>query len=750
MSLNNTYQIPKDGLAGLRQFWRADTFSAFLVFLISLPFCLSVGFASHLPIISGLITAIVGGLVITFISSSHLTIKTPSMGLIPVIILAVNTMGSGYLSTGYKFTLALIVGAGVIQMLIGMTRLGNWLNIIPEAVIYGILVMIGIKVFIHQLHFLIGVTPPDFNTWALLINFPFGLLRYNASILFISGLSLFILFSMTSFKSRFLPIIPSSLFVLFLGIVLAYYFDLKNSPEATIVISQNIEINKIFVFPDFSRFLTWQSLDFILAIVIFGSLETILNVKSIDAIDFFRRKTSINRELFAIGLGNVICGFIGGLPMVSSLEDSSVNINSRAKTRWASFFYGLYTLLFFGILIWMWPRVPLASMAAILVFQAYKLVSPKLFKDIWEIGKDQFLIFLISLFTSLFFGILAGILAGFLVTVINYLILGASLRNMFSVNLKIVNFGNNRNKVMVKNDALASNYQALKIQLDKLPIGTHIYLDFTKSKVIDYNFLELIYHHPYNYNTKEGSIEMQGLDDHLALSKHPLATRVMQKKSLNPEQVTLFNERQVEVLGVASINNAKLRTGLTYDGNKLQGFKFALGYEIKYRENKFTKNYKSRKFNHLTKIEFSDIYLSKGVRLREQSHLLSVILIANIKTYVPAFTLYKEGIFARFMHTLGYKDIDFAEYPEFSRHYFLRGVNEQEIRAFFTPELLTFLETHEEFNIESNDNKILIYKTMNLMDRIEIEDTMDFAENFIRIIYQEEIPSIKSGELVSN
>jgi MFS superfamily sulfate permease-like transporter len=746
MILNNTFKIPPDGFAGLRQYWRWDGFSALLVFVLSLPFCLSVAFASGFPIISGIITAVVGGLVITFVSNSHLSIKSPSLGLVPVVFFAVHNLGSGYLFTGYQYTLALIVLAGVLQMLWGLLRVGEWLSVISDAIVYGILATIGIIVFVHQLPFLVGIQPKTIDTLGILRDLPFQIWEIKPAVAFIGLLSLLILFTFSSIKSRFVPIFPTPMLVVLLGVILSFYFQLKNSPESPYLLDLPHTAREIITLPNFERVFTWQSAYYILVIAIFGSLETMLNTKSVDAIDFYRRKTKTNREIFAIGLGNVISGSLGGLPMVSSLDFSSANVNSRAKTRWANFFHGLYVLIFLLIAVNFIEHIPLAVLAAILIYHAYKLFTPDLYKDILYVGKDQFIVFVATVVVGLISGVLGGILAGFATNLLIYLWMGASWKSLFWSNVKVVNFGNNRNKITIKNEALATNYLDLNRQIAQLPKGGQIYLDFTKCKIIDYNFLELAYHHPYNYNTDEGSLELQGFEDHQTISKHPLASRILKKNAINPEKIALFNERQLEVLAVAAINNAKLRPSLTYDGNRLQGFKFALGYEIKYRENKFAKNFKSRKYNQLTKMEFSDIFLSKGIRLSEQSHHVSILHLHNISIYVPAFTLNREGFFAKILHTMGYKDIDFADYPEFSQHYFLRGFNEVEIRHFFSQELLEFLEVNRDFNLESSDNKIMIYRDMDLMNRIEIEDCIEFAENFLRIIYQEEIP-IETQEL---
>ena len=739
MELNNKFQMPKDGLPGLQKHWRSDLFASLFVFMLSLPYTLGLAFAAQFPISSGIITILIGAFIITFISGSHLTIKAPGISLIPILFFAVHTMGSGYLSTGYKFTFAIIIVAGFLQIIFGLTKLGRWLLIIPDSVMYGVLASVGLIVLIHQAHYLVGLVPEPKNTFILIYEFPLKVIQAQQQVAIIGISSLFLLIIFTSFRVRHAVFFPSPMVVMLLGIAIAYYLDIKSVVGEQFFIHLPENYPSPTVLPDFTKITTYESLEFIFVIAFIGSLDTLINVKSIDAVDFYRRKSKTNRELIALGIGNVICGVLGALPMISSMIFSSTNVNSGAKTRWSNLFLGLMFLVFILFASAWIELIPMASLSAILIITAYRLFSRKLVRDIYEVGIDQLCVFLVTLLTSLIFGLIIAVIIGLITSFIIYIILGAEPKSLFTTTVKVVNYSNQRSKIMVRSSALASNYLNLSKQIAKLPKGNQIYLDFAKSKVVDHSFLELVYHHPYNFNNEEGSIELQGLEDHFSVSKHPLATRrIKQKSHTKLEDLTLFNDRQLDVLAVASINNSKIRPNLTYDGNKLQGFNFALGYDIKYRENKFSINFDYPGFAKPAKMEFSDIFLSKGIRMSEQSHNLSVLLITQLPMYIPAFTLGRENLLSKMWQRVGYDDIDFEDYPVFSEHYLLKGVNESEIRRFFTNNLLEFLEENQDFNIESSDNNILIHKDMHLMSRIEIEDCIEFVENFLRIIYQKE------------
>ena len=739
MPLNNLFQIPKDGWAGLTENWRSDIGAALIVFMFSLPFCLSIAVAAQLPFVSGFITAIVGGLIISFLSGSCLTIKTPSLSLTPILIISIHTLGSGYLSTGYKYTFALIVVAGIIQAMLGLFRLGEWLNTIPETIVYGLLATLGFHIIIFQIHFLFGVQTSSHHLIGVLAELPSTILYESHWHLTVIGLSCLIgLFVLSSFKYRLASVLPTPLIIIFFGILLSYYLDIRHNEGRDYLINVPYNYKDFLLSPNFDKIHIWQSIELIFIIVLISSLESIVNIKAIDSLDFYRRRSNLNRELFAMGIGNAICGFLGGLPLISSFGHSSTNINSGAKTRWANFHNAILLLGFCLLAFSFIEQLPLATLAAINIYLAYSFISPKLFKDLKNIGNEQFAIFLITLISAALGGILIGFVVGYIAYILMFAWLNRSFKSLFKSTIKVVNYSDKRSKVMVRSIAVASNYINLKKQIEKIPPGGQIYLDFTKSKIVDYNFLELIYHHPYHFNNTEGSIELQGLEDHYALSKHPLSTRLILEKPVQNTHVSKeITERQLDILAVASVNNTKLRPNLTYDGNKLQGYNFTLGFDIKYRKNKFSKNYKSPGYKKSTKIEFSDTFLSRGLRMSEQSLHMSIVLIDNLQIYVPAFSLTKEGLLGKVKQSIGYEDINFGPYPEFSQYYYLKGIHESEIRTFFTGRLLVFLEQNRDFNIESHNNQLVIYKDMRQMTQAEISDCIYFAEGLLGSIYQE-------------
>jgi len=733
-----TLELPKDGLAGLRQNWRLDLFAGFLVFMLALPFCLSIAFASNFPIWAGIISAAVAGFVVTFLSGSPLSIKGPATGFVAILAFGVQTLGSGFAITGYQHTLVAIIMAGAIQIILGVLRIGNWRGMIPDALVFGVMGGVGLMIIIRQIHFLVGVTPESVDSLGLILEIPNTVEVFRSSLVnknaaFVGFVSLFFMFVFSSIKSP--KILPSAVVVLLFGVIMTFYFGFHKSANQLLVARSSYSLT-LFELPNFSKFYIWKSLEITFIILIISTLETVVNVKTIDAVDLYRRRSSSNREVIAVGVGNVISGFLGGLPMIATMDRSSKNVNNGAKTRWSNFFQSLFLVAFALITFPLFKFIPQPALAAIVIYAAYRLNSPKLIKDLKQVGNEQLIIYALSLLGTILLGVLWGVLVGVLTTLIVYQLLGATPSSLFRI--KVTTTQKKRKiRVHVENAALASNYPSLRKHLRDIPEGHYLIIDFSKAKVIDYGFMEDIYFFAYTYSIQNGKIELNGLEEHQAVSSHPLATRKLLKRKivdksriLNTIQQGTLDERQIDVQGVAAINNARFKPNITFDGVKLQGFHFALGYEIKYSENTFAK------FFGVTRIEFSDIFLSKGIRMSEQSHKMSVLIVYGVEAYVPDFTLGRESLLAKLIQSVGYSDIDFDDYPGFSEAYLLKGEKEAEIRKLFNDELITFLEINQGFNMESRNNNILIYKDKALMNRIEMEDAIEFTENFLSIIYK--------------
>jgi MFS superfamily sulfate permease-like transporter len=351
-----TAEIPKTGIAGLMENWRSDLLSGFLVFLIALPLCLGISMASGFPPSAGIITAIVGGLVVSRLSGSFVTINGPAAGLIVVVLDAVQSLGEGDAMAGYRYTLAAIVVASVLQILMGVFKAGRLSSFFPASVIHGMLAAIGIIIMTKQIHVVLGVTPEKGSLISTMAQVPHSLMNLNPEIAIIGFTGLAILIAWTRVKNTTLKMIPAPLIVVLVGIALAKYFDLDHEhmylflpnsdilahheatvgPKFLVAISENFMSS--FYFPDFSKLGTLEFWEAVITIGLVGSLESLLSAMAVEKLDPYKRQTNLDKDLTAVGVGNLLSGMIGGLPMIAEIVRSSANVNNGAKTRLGQFF----------------------------------------------------------------------------------------------------------------------------------------------------------------------------------------------------------------------------------------------------------------------------------------------------------------------------------------------------------------------------------------------------------------------------
>lgn len=516
--------IPKTGLAGLKENWRSDLLSGFLVFLIALPLCLGVSMASGFPPSAGIITAIIGGVLVSRISGSCLTINGPAAGLIVVVLAAVQALGEGDALAGYRYTLAAIVVASVLQVLMGIYKMGQLSSFFPTSVVHGMLAAIGIIIIATQTHVMLGVTPESGSLLSIIAQVPHSFLNMKPEIVLISFLGLLILTIWPLIGSR----IPAPVIVVLVGIVFAWHFDLQ---EPTISGSNYLvalpdNFLSSFYFPDFSKLFTVAFWEAVFAISLVGSLESLLVTTVVDKLDPYKRSSDLDRDLTAVGLGNMVAGLIGGLPMIAEIVRSSANINNGAKTAWANFFHGLILLLFVVLFAGFIQSIPLASLGALLVYTGYRLASPETFARVKDIGKEQLLLFVVTIIGVLATDLLIGVTLGIVAKLAINLARGVWPGNLFKIHFTIQQQDDDTLVIKLLGSALFSNVLPLKKALAKLEKGKRIIFDFSDGYLIDHTVMEFIHDYQQNYEAQGGYCQKVGKALE-TFSDHALAARLM-------------------------------------------------------------------------------------------------------------------------------------------------------------------------------------------------------------------------------
>jgi len=729
--------VPSDGLEGLKQSWKADSVSGFLIFLIAMPLCLAISKASGFPPIAGIYTAIIGGILVSLFMGARATIKGPAAGLIAIAVGAVEELGKGDNMKGYQLTLAVIVVAAGIQILFGVFKAGKLGDFFPASAVHGMLAAIGIIIISKQLPILLGAKPAGKEPLELLAEIPYMIANMNPEVAFIGFVSLLILFCLPLVKFKALKIIPPPMIVLLIAVPLAMYYDFAHEHDYTLAdISYHIIPGNLLVqlpssflggisFPDFSEVFSLTSIKYIAMFALVGSLESILSAKAIDILDPFKRKSDLNKDTLAVGIGNLVAGSIGGLPMISEIVRSSANINNGARTRWSNFFHGVFLLAFVALASDLIRMIPNSALAAMLIYTGYRLASPKEFKKTWHIGWDQLIIFVITITVTLATDLLVGIFAGVAAQFVLHFFSGARFQTLFKSNFEVNENGSGYH-VKIKDSAIFSNYLSFKKCLDQIKPGKNVTFDFTEALIVDHTLLEHLHHFEEDYHHEGGHVHMQGMGKHRANSDHPLATRKISPE--RPDRIEFrLDKRQMQLRDFAEQFDFTFYPMTVRAMAKYKDFPIDAGSKVMYEENILSK------YTDNGKIEISDIQVTEGAGSAQQDTVMTVFLISDLEFAIPNFALEPERLWTKFFeHTWG-KDIDFRNYPDFSKKYYLRAENENEVRGFFSDRLISFLETHPDVHIESQRGKLLIYDKRETSSSEDIQSVLIIVEAFVQV-----------------
>jgi MFS superfamily sulfate permease-like transporter len=535
MKFNHTKK-PAEGFQGLKENFKADAMSGFLISILALPLSLGIAKASDFPPIFGLVTAIIGGIVVSFLSGSRLTIKGPAAGLIVIASGSVAAFGGG--ETGWHLTLGAIVVAGMLQILFGLLKLGKLADFFPGAAVHGMLAAIGIIIISKQIHLLMGIDPATLNgkePLELLSMIPASITHENAHLTEIGIACLAILTGFSFVKNKKIKKIPAPLIVLIVAIPLGYVLHVKDEAEihnfALVKVGSLIDVmSEQAINVDFSgmRSQTGTFVEYVILFALIGTLESLLTAKAIDDLDPYQRKSNFNKDLTAIGIGNTISGILGGLPMISEVARSSANVENGAVTRWSNFFHGVFLLIALLVGVKLIEMIPNAALAAMLIFVGFKLTHPKEFIHMWRIGIDQFIIFVATVIITISTDLLIGVGSGIILEIIINLIHGTSFMNLFYSKVSFV-LGDNDIQVNISGDAVFSNLIGIKKKLYYLPPGKNVTLNLSELKVCDHSTLHLFSFFKNEYEGTGGKLQITGLENHKAIAKSPTSTRKIKK-----------------------------------------------------------------------------------------------------------------------------------------------------------------------------------------------------------------------------
>ena len=715
-----------------------NIFPGFVVSLVALPLSMGLALASGAPAVSGLIACIVGGILVSLFGGSHVTITGPGNGLVVVTLGAITTLGGDDMYQGYLFTLAAVVFSGVLLLIFGFLRLGTLSDYFPSAALQGLLAAIGLIIMAKQLHVMLGEMNPE-GTGALdyLLNLPNTIAEVfagnNSPQSYSLGLvSLTLMAVFPKIRNPILQIVPAPMWVVLLGILYTLasgHFGFFPAFAESHLIDLPGQVWNELAFPDFGKIGSGSFWGAVVALTFIASLESLLSIKAIDKLDPLNRRSNVNKDLRALGIGTIASGFLGGVNVVTVIARSSVNVNHGATQRYSNFFHGFFILIFILLFTSQLQMIPMPSLAAILVYTGYKLISPSVFRKIGSIGWEQLMIFIITLVATVSTNLLTGIAIGVLATLLTQFNAMGSfqlfIENLLRPNTLLIQENSGKYLLSVKAYANFLNFVGIKRKLDTVPLEAEVIIDFSLSRFVDYTVLEQLQSYYRSFRSHGGQLEIVGLDSMGAFSRHPLAPRrPFQKRQESSGDAT---RRQKSMRLFAKRMNWEFDRSIWFTPSDYDIFKY-----FDTRTIDTTNNHIIGKSGNID-ILLSDVNYHEGEYVaRENLH--ATMLKLTLPAEIPKFVMDRENLLDRVAYLAGFRDINFAKHPEFSRRFKLKGDHTPELYRFFDDELIDFFESNMELHVESNGEALLIFEKERLSTIREIKLLVSFADRLSNLL----------------
>ena len=732
------YSIPRTGIKGLKENWRSDLLAAMSVSLVALPLALGIAVASNMSPMSGVLSAIIGGVVTTFFRGAHLAINGPGAGLIAVIL-----GGLVALDGNINYVLAAIVISGAIQTLMGVFKMGRFAKLLPSSVLHGILASIGVIIIAKQAPYALGTTSDADSIIGNLLDIFYKLPEANPFVLLVTLSGILILVFYKRINSKLIRAIPAPMWVLLMSIPMVFGFDFFNEHSISIFgytygvgPALLIDIPKdpldCIMHPDFAMIGTMPFWLTVLSITTIASLLTLASARAVDKLDPFKRTTDLNKDLVGVGLSTMISGALGGLPIITVIVRSTVNVNSNAKTKWSNLYHGIFLLLFVLLLAPVLGSVPLAALAAILVHTGFKLASPQVFKHAYDQGVEQLLFLSSTLIITLYTDLLYGIVGGILITLITHMLLAkvgvvSFFKMIYRSGSKVYHLENGTYSVKLRG---VSNFlYALELDklLEEIPLGSVVSIDMSQTRLVDLSIMENMIDFKRIHENSGGDVKLIGLDNHVASTSHNRALKIITGKV--KKQIT---QRQRRLQDMASLNDWTFERNVDWNTSYLRNFRFFDSRPIEMKINSL-QGFDVENNAHW---EIADIVFDEGA-LQALEVYQTTVQVIRLPSLIPLFVIDKKGLFDKIFHRVrafseASLDIHFMKHSGFSEKFNLSGEDEDAIRNFFTDDLIRFLENNEIHHIESNGEALMIFNYLHIARTDEVSSMLSFSSDFLK------------------
>lgn len=723
---------PQNGVQGLKH-WRYDLMAGLQVALVSLPLSLGIAIASGAPPITGVISAIIAGLIFPFLGGAYVTISGPAAGLAPALLAGMLVLGNGDLVAGYPLLLVAICLTGLVQIVLALCKAGRFALFLPVTVVEAMLAAIGIMIIVKQIPALLGVFVAPAKSMLLAISsLPESFFRADLAIAVIGGGCLFLMFYLNRSRHAWLRRIPVPLSVAGVGIGLGYLLQLD--PRYLIAMPENI-LEEGITLPAFEAVwnnpdLWWSVLLVVITLTLIDGIESLATIAAVDKIDPYQRKSDPNVTLRAMGVSNSLSSIFGGLTIIPGGVKSRANIDAGGRTLWANFHNAIFLIAFLFLAKDIISRIPLAAIGAILVYVGWRLCEIQVFRKTYRIGRDQIVIFVTTIVAILATDLLSGILLGiaaevalivFLLTPSLRAVLTGRLTFTQSVRFLWINFAGLFRSPVIKvkvtspvtpeerphyrislRSIVCFNLLPLDKLLQAIPPNASITLAVTESgRIIDHTAMEYLHSFQEACLHEGRPFEMLGLENFYQFTQHSLSARMHDAKLVKEKAQGSVREQQMA--GVAQ------RYGLSFAPvtvSTLNSFDFVY---LRRGGSRQESNVMAGVYRGCQVKIFDYSHTATPDYYAEHRHTLVQLSCPEVdRAPLPNLAITPGNYLERYL--VDYQEIELAGRPALAPHYRLYSQNPEQALAFVGAELEALLCDHPGFYVEIRNNVLLAFR----------------------------------------
>lgn len=707
-------------LISFRHF-RYDLVSGFIVSLIALPLCLGIASASNFPPVTGVLTAITGGLIIGFLSGSELAVKGPAAGLIVIVAGAVEEYGKGDMHQGYLLTASLIAVTGVMQMLLGSFKIGRWADFIPSSIIHGILAAIGIIIISKQAHLLIGITPQELKGMEpleLIKAIPHSLTHLEWHISVTGILCLSLLFILPRVKNPVIKAIPPFLIVIVLSMLVAQALHLSDEKYKfynPLINPGKLEFNFFFDPGIFSGTNLMITVKYFFLMTIIGTIESILTVKAVDLLDPYKRTSDYDRDVIAVGAGNLLAGLMGALPMISEVARSSANISNKGVTRLSAISHGFFLFAFVLLFAPVIKLIPVAALSSILIFVGLKLANPRDLVKAWKISHEHFLILVTTMITTICIDMLVGVAFGIACKILINFIKSGELKSLFKAKIK-TEASDRQCIIYLDTTAVFTNWLPVKKILQREQ-GKKLVIDFSAVKITDSAFIENVTRYKESYGA---DCVLRSLQELHPVKDHPYSMRL---RNDNGAVLTIrLDARRMELKSFCEENNFVASFTAAVPKNYLSEFR-----SFRHTDVRQTRIYVSGETSGV-RFEYIEALMYDAVDMLEYN---ANILVADLGPGIPKFMLQRESKLDTVVELLMKSQVSFKDQPLFNSNYSVYSRDKEGALRLLNKDVAAYFESHDlgERVVEGDGGrKVVIYSNgRQAKSAKELENALEIA-----------------------